>query len=375
MATIAILTFSEIVSDPRVLRHIEALAPEHEIVTCGKGPAPAGVVEHFEVPGDAVQVPKTPAVIANLALRRSEAAYRGSAAANAARRLLVGARFDVLLSNDLLALPVGLDVADGRPVLADLHEFAPRQVEGPLRWRYLLGPYMDSLCRTCLPRAAAVTTVCEGIAEEYQRVYGVRVDTITNASAYRSPRPRSAGDPVRLVHTGYAQPNRQLELMIRAASDVDGVALDLYLVPSQWTAEYHRGLRELAAASDNVRVLDPVPMARVPETLDAYDVGVFVLPPSSFNSLHALPNKFFDFVQSGLGVIVGPSPEMARLTTRHDLGLVLPDFEERTLRSALTGLNPDQVSGWKASACGAASQLSGSAQAEDLRAIVARLTD
>jgi hypothetical protein len=373
VATVCILTFTEIVRDPRVLRHIEALRSEHTIVTCGKGPQPDGVAKHYELPANAVQVPKTPKVIANLALRRTDATYRGSAAANAARGLLAGAAFDVLLTNDLLALPVGLDVAHDRPVLADLHEFAPRQMEGLYRWRYMLGPYMDGLCRRYLRRAAAITTVCEGIAEEYQAGYGVEVETITNASAYRDPQPRTAGSPIRLVHSGYAQPDRHLELMIRAAADVPGVVLDLYLVPADWTEDYLKRLKALAEASSNVRVLDPVPMSQLPATLDAYDAGLYVLPPLSVNSLHALPNKFFDFVQSGLGVIIGPSPEMARLTKRHGLGLVVSDFEERTLRAALDGLRADQVSAWKAAACRAAATLSSGQQAEHLRGIVHRL--
>ena len=49
----------------------------------------------------------------------------------------------------------------------------------------------------------------------------------------------------------------------------------------------------------------------VARTLNAHDVGVYVLPPVSFNHLWALPNKVFDFVQGRLALVVGPSPEMA----------------------------------------------------------------
>jgi hypothetical protein len=169
-----------------------------------------------------------------------------------------------------------------------------------------------------------------------------------------------------------ATPNRRLETMVQAAADIPGLTFDLYLIPSPRARGYLASLRELAKASTNVRVLDPVPMAQVPQTLDAYDLGLYVLAPTSFNNEHALPNKFFDFVQSGLGMIIGPSPEMASAVREHGMGLVLGDFRVESLRRALGGVDPTQVDSWKLAACRAAEVLNDQAQAEVLRAVVGR---
>jgi hypothetical protein len=160
--------------------------------------------------------------------------------------------------------------------------------------------------------------------------------------------------------------------MVQAAADIPGLTFDLYLIPSPRARGYLASLRELAKASTNVRVLDPVPMAQVPQTLDAYDLGLYVLAPTSFNNEHALPNKFFDFVQSGLGMIIGPSPEMASAVREHGMGLVLGDFRVESLRRALGGVDPTQVDSWKLAACRAAEVLNDQAQAEVLRAVVGR---
>lgn len=370
MRRVLLLVFTEIVKDPRVMRHLAALRETYEVATCGLGEAPPGVVAHYRLPS-AKHLPLTPAGVTNLMLRRTEAAYRRFPDAKLTRELLADAPFDLVIANDINTLPVALEVAGDRPVIADLHEYAPRQFEGDWRWRMLVQPFNEDLCRTYLPRAAAVTAVCDGIGEEYRRCFGVDPVTITNAAPDRNPQYRPAGEVVRAVHSGYAQPNRQLEFMIEAAAGLPGVTLDCYLAFSERNRKYRDRLRAMAQATGNVVVHDPVPMRELPDALDAYDLGIFVLPPASFNQLHTLPNKFFDFVQSGLGVMVGPSPEMATLTEEYSLGQVLPDFAGSTLRNALRALEPGVVSEWKAASCDAASALSSDREAERLREVAA----
>jgi hypothetical protein len=306
-------------------------------------------------------------------MRRTASAYRNLPAARAAASLLADVQFDLVLANNVATLPVALAEARGRPVLVDLYEYAPREMEEDWRWRLMVQPFVMDLCREYLPRASAVTTVSPGIAEEYTRQFGVEVATITNASAYRAPQPRPVGAVIRAVHSGMATPNRHLEETILAAADVPGLHLDLYLIPSPRAVGYLARLRSLALATGNVRVLDPVPMDEVPTALDDYDLGVFVLAPNSFNYRYVLPNKFFDFIQSGLGVLIGPSPEMAALTRAHGLGLVLPDFSRATLRGALTDLRADTVAGWKEASCQAARVLSAEPEAARLADVTQRL--
>lgn len=371
MARVAILTFTEVATDPRVMRHVDALRGTHEVVTCGKGPAPAGATAHLQIPYAADHLPMTPVGLFALALRRGRLAYRHLPAAQVAAALLSTSAFDVIIANDIAALPVALEVAGVRPVVADLHEYAPREMEEDWRWRAMVKPFAEQLCGQYLPRAAAVTTVATGIADQYRIEYGVDAVTVTNASPWRDPRPRPVGSPIRAVHSGMATPNRHLDEMILAAAEVEGLSLDLYFVASTRARSHLDELRGIANATSNVRVLDPVPMSDLPRTLDAYDLGIYVLAPTSFNNLHALPNKFFDFVQSGLGVLIGPSPEMAALTHRYGFGQVLPDFERKTLRSALESLRARDVRDWKEAACVAARELSSQAQAQRMRDVVA----
>ncbi len=86
----------------------------------------------------------------------------------------------------------------------------------------------------------------------------------------------------------------------------------------------------------------PVPSAELIETLNDYDVGIHVLPPTNTNNELALPNKFFDYVQARLALVIGPTPSMVEILREHDLGIVTADFEPASLTAALDALTPSR---------------------------------
>jgi glycosyltransferase involved in cell wall biosynthesis len=368
---VLLLTFTDIGRDPRVRRHIEALRDEYEVITCARGTPPAGVAQHLQLSDAADHMPLSATGMASLLTGRNQAAYSQIPAVRETRAALREVEFDVLVTNDAVALPIGLEVADGRPVVADLHEYAPLEMEEDWRWRLLFQRFAGWICRDYLARAAAVTTVSQGLADRYRAEYGVHPTVVTNAGPARiRDDPRRTGRPVRVVHSGNANPNRGIEVMIGAAADLDGLVLDLYLVPAARTGNYLDRLKALASGSSNVRVLEPVPMKDVVPTMESYDVGLYALQPTSFNNLHALPNKFFDFVQAGLAVVIGPSPDMAALVSQHDLGPIADGFDRESVRAVLAALEPAAVDRWRANSTSARRILSSELQAEVLRRVV-----
>jgi glycosyltransferase involved in cell wall biosynthesis len=163
-----------------------------------------------------------------------------------------------------------------------------------------------------------------------------------------------------MVHHGAGFRSRRLEVMIRAVRRLPArFTLDLLLVGADHA--YLEALRREAAGDPRVRFLPPVPMRALPRFLHAYDVGLSLLPPISFNNVHALPNKFFEFVQARLAVVIGPSPEMAALTARHDLGVIAGDFTVDGLVAALASLDRARIERYKRAAHAAARELSADA--------------
>lgn len=342
--SLLIMSLSTLVADARVLRQIRLFTTEYAVTTVGYGPAPEGVVEHVCVPDEIISWHKDRRL---LLLRRYQAAYDTAPVTRHLAPLLEPGRWDVVLANDVDAVPLAVTLRPPGGVHADLHEYASRQNEESRRWRWFVAPYRRWLVRTWVTRAASVTTVGARLAAEYRREFGVEAGVVPNAAPYADRSPTPVGEPLRLVHSGAARRNRSLGVMLEAVRLTGrAVTLDLYLVPND--PAYLAELQQEAADLPQVRFNDPVAPDELVERLGACDVGVFVLPPLTFNYLNTLPNKFFDFVQARLAIVVGPSPEMADLVREHGLGVVTPDFTAASLARALDELTPEAVAGFKA---------------------------
>ena len=241
-------------------------------------------------------------------------------------------------------------------------------------WRWFIAPYVRWMCRTFLTGATSVTTVGQGVANEYKRVYGITAGIATNSAPYHPFTPTPVSDPIRIVHSGAVLRNRHLDVTVRAVMrTATAVTLDLFLMPND--PGHLDELKALAASSDRVTIHDPLPYSALLERLNEYDLGIHVIPPTNFNNAWSLPNKFFDYVQGRLGLVIGPSPEMKDILERHDLGVAATGFDEDAIVLALDTLTAQAVGEWKQHADTAAHELSAESQVQVWDAAVAALVN
>lgn len=365
------ISFSPLDRDARVLRQIAVLGEFGDVTTVGFGSAPAGAARHIEVPSTLPSLPQTPAGVLKLALRRYAAAEFAAPALAAARDLISGERFDLVVANDARALPVAFAAADGAPVWADLHEWAPEEQSHIVSWRVLVAPFMTYLCRTYLPRCAAVTTVSPLIADLYEEEFGTPTQVVRNARDFvdLSPSEMRPGS-IRLVHSGVAVRERCIETLIDAMRELDErFSLDLFLVFGANTT-YRDQLLARADGIERITFHDPVDPDALPASLNAYDLGVYLLRPTTTNHRFMLPNKFFDFVQSRLGVVFGRAIEVDALIEGHGLGVTVSGFESADLVRTLNSLSEDDVRAFKQQSDAAARELSSEVDAQVQRDVI-----
>ncbi|MFS0893293.1 glycosyltransferase [Microbacterium sp. 179-I 3D3 NHS] len=376
-ASVLVSSFTDISKDPRAIKQVEAAVERHAVTTCSFGPPPHPSVEHIEL-DPAGSYPTNRVMQQVDAFARKREIFRWThdriPYVREARRALRGRRFDAVIANNADAALAVRPVVGGVPMHIDLHEYFPGLVfdDGTAEARRQQR-YLDWLLRRVVPFTTSSSAVSPLIAQRY-RSLGLDPEVITNAGPSLALAPGEVGSPIRLVHSGNAQPGRGLRQLVRAVTRTrTDVTLDLYLVPND--VRFHTELSGLAAeAGERVALHPPVPREALVPTLNGRDVGVFVLPPTTENGELALPNKFFDFVQARLAVIVGPSPEMADLTRRHGLGVVTDDFTEDALVAALDQLTPEGVRAGKQAADHAAVALSGDAHRSQWEGILERLT-
>jgi glycosyltransferase involved in cell wall biosynthesis len=135
----------------------------------------------------------------------------------------------------------------------------------------------------------------------------------------------------------------------------DRFELNLMLVGD---TDYIASLKQLAASHSNVNFLPPIGTKEIASFTNQFDVGIYSLPPTNFNNEHALPNKFFEYIQARLAIVIAPSPEMVRLVKQYELGVVAEDFSPRGMAHAIRGLTVEQIDQFKANASKHAYELS-----------------
>lgn len=370
------ISFSDINADSRVLRQLAVLAEAGDVTTLCYGSRPEAATDHIEIDRSLPSLPQTISGVVKLGLRLYRTVQFEAPAMRAAIVGLGEREFDIVVANEARALPLAFRVAGSPRVWCDLHEWAPQERTHVLSWRVLIAPFMRWICAEYLPRVDAATTINDSIAAMYSAEFGITSEIVRNAIGYRAdlaPVPVSK-DVLRLVHSGGAVPGRNIEAIIEAVDLLgDGHTLDLYLIPSREGDSYWSGLMQQISRSPRTTLHPAVAPERLPDVLNAYDLGVFLLPPLTPNHRHMLPNKFFDFVQARLGLVFGTSVETDRLIAEYSLGIVTAGYAAQDIVDAVQGLRSGDVEQFKNNAHAAAEQLSSISDIATERSILRRL--
>ena len=254
-------------------------------------------------------------------------------------------KFDLIITNDVDSLPIALRIPGQNRVLLDAHEYAPEQFQDKFIWRIFYKGYNIHLCKKYLNKVDKMINECQAYVNEYSKNFNVFPEIITNAGKYFELSPSPANkDEIKIIHHGAAIPSRKIELMIEMMKHTDNrFTLDLMLLPTN--KKYFTKLSDLAG--NNISFKEPVPMDKIATATNDYDIGLFLLPPISFNYKYALPNKFFEFVQARLAIAIGPSPEMSNQVKKYDLGIVSKDFEPLSLAKEINKLTKEKIEHYK----------------------------
>jgi glycosyltransferase involved in cell wall biosynthesis len=251
--------------------------------------------------------------------------------------------FKLILVEDLPILNLILDnVGGAAKVIFDSREYFPREFDSSLKFNMLDKPRFVTSLHKSIPRLDAFYTVCRSIALEYEKDFGRRPDVVLSTPFYSELKSREdVSMPVRMVHHGVANRSRGLENMILSIGGVgERYTLDLYLVGDP---NYIHELTEMSRSFSNVFLRDPVSFRGIHDMLCAYDLGFSYIQPDEFNYLYALPNKLFEYIQAGLGVIVGPSPEMSSIVIEFGCGAVSGDFSVQSMVELLSSLSDSEI--------------------------------
>jgi hypothetical protein len=330
-----VISFSHLERDPRVSRQIHCLTADYNVIAAGlSDPQIDGVgFIPLSFPEKGPLQKMTAGV--RLLFGAFENQYWKHPRIIQAWKQLKDIKADVVLANDIEALPLALKVAGDANTIFDAHEYAPREFEDLLGWNIFYKRYKTYLCKEYLPKVYAMMTVSQGIANEYQKQFGIYSHVITNAPEFAALSPSSVKDSkIRMVCHSYAMPSRKLETLIDMFEHLDD-RFEMALILMPFSDGYLEELKKRAKKHPKIHFPPTVPMHEIVSHLNKYDLGVYLLPPTSFNNAHALPNKLFEFIQARLAIAIGPSPEMSAIIAKYQCGIASKDFTPKSLAECI----------------------------------------
>lgn len=269
--------------------------------------------------------------------------------------ILISNNYDIIVVEDLLLLPLAFRVRNQAKIIFDAREFYTRQNEENLLIHLIEYPFRDRLCRHYLPLCDQLVTVSPGLADGYLSEFGVKMEVIRSTPKYINI---SVGETdfneIRMVHHGIANKNRGIENMIEIVKRLDKrFTLDLYLVGS---SSYIENLKQNSDCN-RIRFCKPVSFSEIIPMLNKYDIGFFYVEPTTFNLNYCLPNKLFEFIQARLMVVIGPSPDMAKIVNEYSCGIVSPEFTLESMIKTLKSVTRSDIDVAKKNSNQAASEL------------------
>lgn len=341
---VLILCYNNLVSDPRVQRQIEALRHDFSIEVCATGASGIADIPFYKIyEMPSFSLTRKIKRLFQFIFRMHDKFYWDDYKKKLVTELSPK-KYDVIIANDIYTLPLALGIAGSHSkVYFDAHEYHPKEWEDRWTWRLMHQPYVTYLCKKYISKAHAFSTVSEGIAEEYERTFSIKPFVVTNATKYQELQPVPLNSArIKMVHHTLAIPSRKIELTIDMMQFLpSNYLLDLVIVGKD--PAYINLLKKRASKFDNVRILPPVDYEKIPGFLNQYDIGVLLWPKNNFNYLHGLPNKFFEFIQARLALATSPSPDIARITSRYQLGVTARDYSAKAMAEAILSMPPDEI--------------------------------
>ncbi len=278
---------------------------------------------------------------------------------------------DLWIANDWSTLPIvaRLVAEKGGVFIYDSHEFASEEYANSAYWRLFTQPIIKAVEAKYIHGAKHSYSVSPGIAKALNKLYKLSPpnEVLRNMPGRTELAFRPTGERIRVLYHGILSPTRGLEAAVRSIPlwrpefhlTIRGPGNPAYL------ASLRKLIREVGV-NDRVTIEPPLPMIELINAAKAFDVGFFALLDDSPQNVYVLPNKFFEYVNSGLALCVSDCPDMAELLNRHDLGVLMKSVAAEDIARAINGLDRATIDRYKRNSIAAAEHLCWEAEREKL---------
>jgi len=349
-------------SAPRVIREIEALKHDFNIIAVGITPPSDKHIRFVNI--DTLKL-SLPMRIVRRALKSilSTAFLEIKLPVRMKRltQLIKERNVSYVILHETVFLPSLVKIKNklGLKIILNAHEYYPAEFEEDKGWKKKWQPYYIAVYKSFLKEVDLFINVCDTIADKCFVEFGKESIVIPNAALYKNiaPKDNRAQEIIRMIYHGNCNKGRKIEEMIEVARLL-GQEYSLDLMFAHKEDEYSNWIKELSDKTENVYLIPAVRFDEIIERINEYDFGIYILAADSFNNKAALPNKFFEYIQARLCIAISPTLEMKKITEQYDLGVVSDNFSAQSLVQKIGELSKEDIYQYKLNADKAAQELS-----------------
>ncbi|RDU70048.1 capsular biosynthesis protein [Helicobacter cholecystus] len=286
--------------------------------------------------------------------------------------------FDFIVCFDLPLLPIALKYKKNAKVIFDAQEYFPLWLTSSLRWRILFQRFNHFLCQTFLPQCDAVLSVSPSFVKKYAQNYGISPYLYLSLPYYYdiAPKPCDVNN-IKILYHGSLSNNRGIDTLITLMQYLpSNFSLDLILVGGE--RKYREKILSLISKAQKqgvkISLLPPVPFDEIIPFGSKYDIGLYFMPPNTYNLRSTIPNKFFEYIGSSLALVITPNTDLVPIVREYNLGVVSEDFSIQSVAKALQSLSIEQINSYKLASYKAHKKLNNSQNQQKILSLLSALS-
>ena len=243
----------------------------------------------------------------------------------------------ILISNDLDTLLANYlaSKVSHRILIHDCHEYFRGVPE--LNGRKMTIRVWKWIEDSIFPKLRDVYAVNASIAEMYRNEYGNDIHVVRNMP-FRKPdvKPKTKselGIPFNhkiILYQGAVNVDRGIEEAIEAMK-YTRIPATLLIAGKGDIFNKIKEMTMREGLSDRVILLGQIPLEQLHSYTLMADLGISIEKDVSLNYHYCLPNKFFDYIQARVPVLISPLPEMKSITEKYNIGEWIENHDPRYL--------------------------------------------
>lgn len=239
---------------------------------------------------------------------------------------LLFAKFDVVLANDLDSLTANFLASKikKKPLVYDSHEYfteVPELINRPKTQRI-----WEWLEQKMVPKIKYAYTVCDSIANIYNKKYGTDFKVVRNIpNAIKNQVAKNNNTTKIILYQGAVNIGRGLEQAILSMNFIDNAKL---IIAGDGDIKLQlENLVEKENLQKRVEFTGRLPIEELTKLTPQADLGLSIEEDLGLNYRFALPNKLFDYIQAQVPVLVTNLPEMVEIVNQYKIGEITTTLE------------------------------------------------